>query len=203
MLARGARSPLPWTLGGTNVLLRSDCASAIPHRTGPDGGSTARRSRGANGAGHREDGGRDRRSDPPDARRRRARGARLRGWCYRLTLIGSRRRRRSPSPPVRRPHLASRVALALWRTVAPLVAKQADLQARYEAALADALTDPLTGLGNHRAFHEELDRQVAAALRYDVPLVAPSRSTSTTSSRSTTPAATPTGTGCCADSAPC
>ena len=61
-------------------------------------------------------------------------------------------------------------SLAMWRTVAPLVSKQAELQARYEAALADALRDPLTGLGNHRAFHEELDRQVAAALRYNVPL---------------------------------
>jgi diguanylate cyclase (GGDEF)-like protein len=60
--------------------------------------------------------------------------------------------------------------LALWRAVAPVVATQADLQVRYEAALADALRDPLTGLGNHRAFHEELDRQVATALRYDVPL---------------------------------
>jgi diguanylate cyclase (GGDEF)-like protein len=60
--------------------------------------------------------------------------------------------------------------LVLWRTVAPLVATQADLQVRYEAALADALRDPLTGLGNHRAFHEELDRQVAGALRYGVPL---------------------------------
>jgi diguanylate cyclase (GGDEF)-like protein len=60
--------------------------------------------------------------------------------------------------------------LALRRTVAPLVATQADLQVRYEAALADSLRDPLTGLGNHRAFHEELDRQVAAAQRYDVPL---------------------------------
>lgn len=68
---------------------------------------------------------------------------------------------------------ACAIALAgvvLWRTVAPLVATQADLQVRYEAALADALRDPLTRLGNHRAFHEELDRQVAAALRYSVPL---------------------------------
>jgi len=61
-------------------------------------------------------------------------------------------------------------ALALWRAIAPVVANQADLQVRYEAALADALRDPLTGLGNHRAFHEELDRQIAAALRYEVPL---------------------------------
>jgi diguanylate cyclase (GGDEF)-like protein len=57
-----------------------------------------------------------------------------------------------------------------WRTLSPVVKRQAELQVRYEAAVADALRDPLTGLGNHRAFHEELDRQVAAALRYDVPL---------------------------------
>jgi diguanylate cyclase (GGDEF)-like protein len=60
--------------------------------------------------------------------------------------------------------------LAMRRTIAPLLATQADLQVRYEAALADALRDPLSGLGNHRAFQEELDRQVAAALRYEVPL---------------------------------
>ncbi|MGH2446486.1 MAG: EAL domain-containing protein [Candidatus Limnocylindria bacterium] len=61
-------------------------------------------------------------------------------------------------------------ALLLGRAVAPLVASQADLQVRYEEALADALRDPLSGLGNHRAFHEELDRQVEAARRYEVPL---------------------------------
>jgi predicted signal transduction protein with EAL and GGDEF domain len=60
--------------------------------------------------------------------------------------------------------------IGLMRTVGPLLATQSDLQVRYEAALADALRDPLTGLGNHRAFHEELDRQVAAALRYELPL---------------------------------
>lgn len=61
-------------------------------------------------------------------------------------------------------------AAALGRTIAPLVATQADLQERYEEAKADALRDPLTSLGNHRAFHEELDRQVEASLRYGVPL---------------------------------
>ena len=61
-------------------------------------------------------------------------------------------------------------AAAIGRTIAPLVATQADLQERYEAAKADALRDPLTTLGNHRAFHEELDRQVEASLRYGVPL---------------------------------
>ncbi|MGQ0607320.1 MAG: EAL domain-containing protein [Chloroflexota bacterium] len=60
--------------------------------------------------------------------------------------------------------------VALRRTIAPMVATQADLRVRYEAALADSLRDPLTGLGNHRAFHEELGRQAAAALRYEVPL---------------------------------
>ena len=61
-------------------------------------------------------------------------------------------------------------ALLLARTVSPIVAHQAALEERYEAALADALTDPLTGLGNHRAFQEELDRQVAASERYGAPL---------------------------------
>ena len=61
-------------------------------------------------------------------------------------------------------------AAALARTVAPVLATQADLQVRYEAAVADALRDPLTELGNHRAFQEELDRQVEAAIRYEVPL---------------------------------
>ena len=66
---------------------------------------------------------------------------------------------------------AAMVAIvALRRTIGPMLAMQADLQVRYEAALADALRDPLTGLGNHRAFHEELGRQVAAALRYGTPL---------------------------------
>jgi diguanylate cyclase (GGDEF)-like protein len=61
-------------------------------------------------------------------------------------------------------------AAVMSRTISPIVAGQAELQVRYEAALADALRDPLTGLGNHRAFHEELDRQVEGALRYGTPL---------------------------------
>ncbi|HET9416939.1 MAG TPA: EAL domain-containing protein [Candidatus Limnocylindria bacterium] len=61
-------------------------------------------------------------------------------------------------------------AAVMSRTISPIVAGQQELQVRYEAALADALRDPLTRLGNHRAFHEELDRQVEAALRYGTPL---------------------------------
>ena len=54
--------------------------------------------------------------------------------------------------------------------VSPLVATSEALEDRYQAALADSLTDPLTALGNHRAFQEELDRQVEHAQRYGVPL---------------------------------
>lgn len=61
-------------------------------------------------------------------------------------------------------------AAVMSRAISPLVANQTELQVRYEAAVADALRDQLTGLGNHRAFHEELDRQVEAALRYGTPL---------------------------------
>jgi diguanylate cyclase (GGDEF)-like protein len=61
-------------------------------------------------------------------------------------------------------------AISMPRAVSPLVAVQADLQVRYEAAVADALHDQLTGLGNHRAFHEELDRQVDRALADETPI---------------------------------
>ncbi|CAN5603714.1 hypothetical protein BH23CHL7_BH23CHL7_12190 [soil metagenome] len=39
----------------------------------------------------------------------------------------------------------------------------------YEAARSDALRDGLTGLGNHRAFQEELDHQLEWLSRYQVP----------------------------------
>jgi diguanylate cyclase (GGDEF)-like protein len=54
--------------------------------------------------------------------------------------------------------------------VLPFTRSREVLNDRYQAALADALTDPLTGLGNHRAFQEELDRQVEASQRYGVPV---------------------------------
>ncbi|HET7521568.1 MAG TPA: EAL domain-containing protein [Candidatus Limnocylindria bacterium] len=63
------------------------------------------------------------------------------------------------------------VGFALFHlVVSPLARSQETLTVAYQAALADALQDPLTGLGNHRAFQEELDRQVEAAHRYGVPL---------------------------------
>ncbi|MGH2357940.1 MAG: EAL domain-containing protein [Candidatus Limnocylindria bacterium] len=65
---------------------------------------------------------------------------------------------------------AAVTAVLVWLILRPLLRSQAELEVRYAAALADALSDPLTGLGNHRAFHEELDRQVEAAKRYEQPL---------------------------------
>lgn len=63
------------------------------------------------------------------------------------------------------------VGVALWiLVVVPLTRSREDLHQRYESALADSLSDPLTGLGNHRAFQEELTRQVEAAQRYGTPV---------------------------------
>jgi diguanylate cyclase (GGDEF)-like protein len=54
--------------------------------------------------------------------------------------------------------------------IGPLTRSRAALQVRYQEAVADALRDPLTGLGNHRAFQEELDAQIESATRYSVPV---------------------------------
>jgi diguanylate cyclase (GGDEF)-like protein len=56
------------------------------------------------------------------------------------------------------------------RSVASLHRAHGELRDRYVVAVAQALEDPLTRLGNHRAFQEDLDRQVAAATRYGEPL---------------------------------
>jgi diguanylate cyclase (GGDEF)-like protein len=44
------------------------------------------------------------------------------------------------------------------------------LRSLYSQARIDALLDPISGLGNHRAFQEELHRQVADAERHDHPV---------------------------------
>ena len=44
------------------------------------------------------------------------------------------------------------------------------LRDMYEGARLDALHDAFTGLGNHRAYQEEFDRQLDAAKRYSTPL---------------------------------
>ena len=54
--------------------------------------------------------------------------------------------------------------------IRPLSRSGTELQVRFQEAVADALHDPLTSLGNHRAFQEELDIQIENAARYEVPL---------------------------------
>lgn len=44
------------------------------------------------------------------------------------------------------------------------------LEAAYDQARSEALLDGLTGLGNHRAFQEEIERQWATSLRYGRPV---------------------------------
>ena len=48
----------------------------------------------------------------------------------------------------------------ILRTTEALDRSRAEMTRLYEGAKADALRDGLTGLGNHRAFQEELDRQL-------------------------------------------
>jgi len=73
---------------------------------------------------------------------------------------------------------ASAVAVAASRRVvhavevleASLEEDLREARAAYDRASLDARLDPLTGLGNHRAFQEELGRQVALAARENRPL---------------------------------
>lgn len=66
--------------------------------------------------------------------------------------------------------------IVLWlprqilRTTEALDRSRAEISRLYEVARADALRDSLTGLGNHRAFQEELDRQLEWYSRYKVPV---------------------------------
>jgi diguanylate cyclase (GGDEF)-like protein len=68
-------------------------------------------------------------------------------------------------------------AVVLQRVVHDVETLQAGLEAdlraaraAYDRASLDARLDPLTGLGNHRAFQEELVRQVAVAVREEHPV---------------------------------
>lgn len=83
------------------------------------------------------------------------------------------------SPLVLAALVAAAVAAAVLAVVSirRAVGPVADLESRlrealdaYERARLDARMDPLTGLGNHRAFQEELARQVAEAMRTGRPL---------------------------------
>ena len=62
------------------------------------------------------------------------------------------------------------MARQVIRPAEELEASRGRLRELYEVARLDALRDVLTGLGNHRAFHEEFDRQLESARRYSTPL---------------------------------
>jgi diguanylate cyclase (GGDEF)-like protein len=68
------------------------------------------------------------------------------------------------------------VALTVWmarQILGPaeeLERSRTDLRERYEIARDDSMRDGLTGLGNHRAFQEELDRELEWYQRYRVPV---------------------------------
>src|SRR5947207_5697919 len=58
----------------------------------------------------------------------------------------------------------------ILRPAEELDRSRTDLKKMYEVARADSLRDALTGLGNHRAFQEELDRELEWYSRYNVPV---------------------------------
>ncbi len=69
--------------------------------------------------------------------------------------------------------LATLLTVALRRIrrhAAAMESEHADLREAYDRARLDSLRDGLTGLGNHRAFQEELEVQVAAARDEAKPL---------------------------------
>lgn len=68
------------------------------------------------------------------------------------------------------------VALTVWMTrqvlrpAEELERSRTEMRQLYEVARADSLRDGLTNLGNHRAFQEELDRELEWYQRYKVPV---------------------------------
>ena len=68
------------------------------------------------------------------------------------------------------------IGVAVWmsrqvlRPAEAMEKSRAELQQMYESAKADSMRDGLTGLGNFRAFQEELDRQIEWFRRYKVPV---------------------------------
>ncbi|MDQ3870255.1 MAG: EAL domain-containing protein [Chloroflexota bacterium] len=74
------------------------------------------------------------------------------------------------------PPLLVLILVTLWlarrvlHSAEQLETSRSQLRDLYEAARMGALTDGLTGLGNHRAFQEEFDRQLELSKRYGAPL---------------------------------
>jgi diguanylate cyclase (GGDEF)-like protein len=66
--------------------------------------------------------------------------------------------------------VAAVLARHFMRPFTGLAESQAQLEVLYREAREDSLHDGLTGLGNHRSFQEELDRQLDIFRRHHVPL---------------------------------
>ncbi len=72
--------------------------------------------------------------------------------------------------------IAVLLSLVVWmakqvlRPAEQLESSRVRLHDLYQLARVDSLRDMLTGLGNHRAFQEEADRQIDASRRYGAPL---------------------------------
>jgi diguanylate cyclase (GGDEF)-like protein len=62
------------------------------------------------------------------------------------------------------------VTRSILRPAAAIDAATEQLRGLYSQARLDALLDPITGLGNHRAFQEELHRQIEDAARHGHPV---------------------------------
>ena len=62
------------------------------------------------------------------------------------------------------------VARTFLQPFADLAQSQSQLEVLYREAREDSLHDGLTGLGNHRSFQEELDRQLELFRRHQVPV---------------------------------
>ncbi|HEX5588802.1 MAG TPA: EAL domain-containing protein [Candidatus Limnocylindrales bacterium] len=81
------------------------------------------------------------------------------GWASRLILLTF------VLPPV-----MVLLARSVISAASEMELGRAELRDLYERARLDSLIDPLTGLGNHRAFQEEFARQVEDARRSAMPL---------------------------------
>jgi diguanylate cyclase (GGDEF)-like protein len=62
------------------------------------------------------------------------------------------------------------LTLRILGPAAELQRMSEELSTLYSQARLDALLDPITGLGNHRAFQEELHRQIEGATRHEHPV---------------------------------
>ncbi|MFL5775051.1 MAG: putative bifunctional diguanylate cyclase/phosphodiesterase [Chloroflexota bacterium] len=68
------------------------------------------------------------------------------------------------------PPILAWFAMSISREVDALERERDELKKLYGRARHDALVDGLTGLGNHRAFQDELARQLEVSKRMDLPL---------------------------------